>query len=62
LELNRRHLLLVCVNDAHLLGDNINTITNAEKLADIIKEIALEINTNKLSINSCIIIECRRKS
>jgi hypothetical protein len=48
LELNGTHQLLVYVDDFNLLSENINIIKkNAEALLDAIKEIGLEVNSEK---------------
>jgi hypothetical protein len=48
LELNGTHQLFVYVDDASLLGDNIDTIKkNKQTLIDISREVGLEVNTEK---------------
>jgi hypothetical protein len=43
LKLNGTHHLLVCADDANILGDNIDT-TNIETLIEACKEVGLEVN------------------
>jgi hypothetical protein len=48
LKLNRTHQLLVCADDANLLGDNIDNIKkNTETLIVASKEVCLEVNAGK---------------
>jgi uncharacterized protein YoxC len=48
LELNETDHLLVYANDVNLLGDNIDTIKkNTQTLFDAIKEVGLEVSTEK---------------
>jgi hypothetical protein len=48
LKLNGTHQLLFYADDVNLLGDNIDTVKkNTETLIDTIKEIGLEVNTEK---------------
>jgi hypothetical protein len=48
LKLNGTHQLLVCADDADLLGGNIDTIKeNGVTLIDASKEVSLEVNTEK---------------
>jgi hypothetical protein len=48
LQLNGTHHLLVYADDVNLLGDNIDTIKkNTQTLIDAIKEVGLEVNTEK---------------
>jgi hypothetical protein len=60
LELNGKHQLRVYADDIILLGDNINTTKNTETLIDACKEVALEINAEKLCIN-CLITSMQGK-
>jgi hypothetical protein len=46
LKLNGTHQLLVCADDANLLGDNIGNIKK-NTLIDASKEVGLEVNTEK---------------
>jgi hypothetical protein len=45
--LNGTHQLLAYTDDENLLGDNIDTIDNAETLTDASKEVGLEVNLEK---------------
>jgi hypothetical protein len=48
LKLNRTHQLLAYIDDANLLGDNIDTIEKkSETLTDDSKEVGLQINVQK---------------
>jgi hypothetical protein len=48
MKLNGTHQLLVYVDDVNLVGDNIGTIKkNTQTLIDAIKEVGLEVNTEK---------------
>jgi hypothetical protein len=48
LKLNATHQLLVCTDDANLLGDNTDIIQkNTETLTDASNEVDLEVNTEK---------------
>jgi hypothetical protein len=44
LKFNGTHRLLVNTDDVNLLGDNLNTIKNAQALIDASKEIYVEVN------------------
>jgi hypothetical protein len=49
MKLNGLHQLLVCADDANLLGDNIDTIRkNTKTLIDASKEVVLELNAEKI--------------
>jgi hypothetical protein len=48
LKLNGTHQLLVCADDANVLGDNIDTTNkNTETLIHASEEVGLEINVEK---------------
>jgi hypothetical protein len=48
LKLSGTHQLLVYADDVNLLGDKIDTIEkNTQTLIDAIKEVVLEVNTEK---------------
>jgi hypothetical protein len=46
LKLNGTHHLLVYADNVNLLGDNIDTIKNAETLINAIKEVGLEVKAD----------------
>jgi hypothetical protein len=55
LELNGRHQLPVYADDVNLLVDNIDTIKEStETLIDARKEVGLEVNAEKTSIDCCL--------
>jgi len=62
MELNVTHRqLLVCAADI-MLSENINTIKNTEAALETIREIDLEVNTEKVSISLCLVTKkCRTK-
>jgi hypothetical protein len=49
------HQLLAYANDVNLLANDIDTKKNAETLTDASREVALNINTEKLSICCCVV-------
>jgi hypothetical protein len=64
LKLNETHQLLVYADDVRLWGDNVNTIkNNKESLIGAIKEVGLEVNTEKAKLYVDVSSpECRAKS
>jgi hypothetical protein len=57
-----RHQLLVYADDVSLLGDNIDTIKKStQTLINAIKEVGLEVNTDKLNICSCLVTKIQGK-
>jgi hypothetical protein len=63
LKLNGTHLLLVCANEVHLLGDNIGTIKkNTGTLIDTSKEVGLEVNRKSYVFVAVSSPKCRAKS
>jgi hypothetical protein len=63
LNFNGTHQIVVYADDVNIMGGSVHPIKEkAETLVVVSKEIGLEINADKISICSCLEIECTTTS